>query len=230
MSDNSGSYGAFDFVVIEDSPDARLFIELSSYATDLVEAAEALDLAVRNEQPNSPLAGAQHFLVGFAVVAYCRTIMSSKVRGLLTDHVEVPVGLAGTHEMVRMFRNRTIAHSQSDLAVTYPVGMLDSGSLEVRAVMAPTLVTPMPRTAVLEFQRLVVAMQTELDEALVPLRARLEQRLRATDKSELASRRRPDVVEALADTFDARTARSPYPTSHRLFWTRAEGDDASVDE
>ena len=229
MSGDGGSSGSFEMVMVEDSPDARLFIELSSYAADLVEAAEALDLAVRGEEPNSPLAEAQYFLVGFAVVAYCRTIMPSKVRGLLTDHVSLPAELVGTHEMVRMFRNRTIAHSQSDLAVTYPIGVLDSGSLEVRDVMAPTIVTPLPRTEVSKFQRLVATMQEQVDEVLAPIRARLADQLRSASKDDLLGRSRPAVEEALAEHFDARTTRSPYPTSHTLYWVRDDPKDPPAD-
>ena len=68
-------------VMVEDSPDTRLVIELSSYASDLTEAHHALDLAIQGQDPGSPLADASPYLIGFAVVAYCRTISHSNVRG-----------------------------------------------------------------------------------------------------------------------------------------------------
>ena len=37
----------------------------------------------------------------------------------MTYFVEIPQALSATHELVAKFRNRTIAHSQSDLLITY---------------------------------------------------------------------------------------------------------------
>jgi hypothetical protein len=56
-------------VMLENSPDARLLVELSSHAADLVEAHNALDLGVRSREEGSELADAGVYLIGFAVVA-----------------------------------------------------------------------------------------------------------------------------------------------------------------
>lgn len=85
-------------VILPDSPDARLFIELSSYGSDLAEARHALDLAVHGQQAGSASADAAPYLVGFAVVAYCRTVLHSNVRPRLTDHVDIPVELIDVHD------------------------------------------------------------------------------------------------------------------------------------
>ena len=71
------------FVVIPvgNSPESRLFIELSSYGSDLAEARDALDLAIRGVEEGSVPAQASRYLVGLAVVAYCRTVLLSNVRG-----------------------------------------------------------------------------------------------------------------------------------------------------
>ena len=119
--EHSDGRGASLVVAVPDSPDTRLFIELSSYGSDLTEASHALDLATRGLEDGSPLADAVAYLIGFAVVAYCRTILPSNVRRPLTEHVRVPTELAQVHEQVRTFRNATIAHSQSELSVTYPL-------------------------------------------------------------------------------------------------------------
>lgn len=96
-------------VTVSDSADARFFIELSSYGADLAEARDALDLALHGKVEGSPLGDAWAYLVGFAVVAYCRTILHSNVRGRLTDHVAVPEEHIAVHDQVRSFRNATRA-------------------------------------------------------------------------------------------------------------------------
>src|SRR4051812_5623177 len=105
-------------VMLEDSADARLFVELSSYAADIVEAREALRLAARVSEEDSGLVDAAAYLINCAVVAYCRTIQDSNVRGRLTEHVEIPGDLADTHELIRGYRNTTVAHSQSEFSIT----------------------------------------------------------------------------------------------------------------
>src|SRR5665647_2700324 len=99
---------------------------------------------------------ASAYLIGFAVVAYCRAILHSNVRGRLTDHIEVPAELMEIHNQVKTFRNATIAHSQSELSVTYPVGVLDAQTLEVRFVAGATVIStcllytsPSPRDGLL---------------------------------------------------------------------------------
>jgi len=62
----------FVTISVGDSPDSRLFIELSSYGSDLAEARQALDLVIRGFEEGSVLADASQHLVGLAVVAYCR--------------------------------------------------------------------------------------------------------------------------------------------------------------
>lgn len=225
MGDEDGFATALRLVKAEDSPDARRFIEISSIAADLAEAEHALELALEGEDQDSPLAEAQHYLVGYAVVAYSRAMTPSKVRRPLTEYMGVPVEFQDIHQTIVMFRNRTVAHSHSDVAVTYVMGVLDADSHEVRDVMAPTIVTPLPRTVVREFRRLVTMMLNRVDEALVPFRTRLADQLRAADMSERLSRSQPQVFEKLADDFDARTKRSRYPTSHTLYWVRDDIGD-----
>lgn len=72
-----------------------------------------------------------------------------------------------------MYRNATVAHSQSELAVTYAVGVLDSRTLKVRDVAGLTVVLPLPARMVLEFRGLVGEMERRLEEVLEPVRASL---------------------------------------------------------
>ncbi|GAA2158605.1 hypothetical protein FHX52_2381 [Humibacillus xanthopallidus] len=214
-------------VTLRDSADARLFVELSSYGSDLTEARHALDLAVQGKEEGSPLAEAAPYLVGFAVVAYCRTILHSNVRGRLTDHVTVPAELSVVHDQVRAFRNATIAHSQSELAVTYPTALLDADTLEVQYVGAATMISSLPSPLVGRFRTLVAVMEELLDVAIQPVRARLEAALRAMDPRERATGALPTVQEKLANEFEPRTKRPPYPTSHTIYWEPGASTDDS---
>ncbi len=139
--------------MLEDSPDARLLAELSSFAADLVEAHHALELGVRSRDEGSELSLLMHcvYLIGFEVVAYCRTFLDSNVRRRLTDHIAIPRELVATHETVRRCGNATIAHSQAELSVTYPYGVLDRSTRQVRDVSAVTVNMSLSRTVVHQF-------------------------------------------------------------------------------
>jgi len=205
-------------VAVEDSPDTRLFIELSSYAADLAEARHALELAIRGVEEGSALADASRYLVGLAVVAYCRTILLSNVRGRLTDYVSIPDELIDVHDRVKTYRNATVAHSQSELAVTYALGVLHRETLKVRYVAGPTLVVPLPNPVIREFQELVDVMERRLDEAIEPVRTILMKRLAGMGRSQLEAATRPEIQEKWANEFDPKTKRSPYPTGHTVYW------------
>lgn len=207
------------FVVIPvgDSPESRLFIELSSYGSDLAEARNALDLAAQGLDEGSVHADASRHLVGLAAIAYCRTVLHSNVRGRLTDHVTVH-GLVDVHDQVRIYRNSTVAHSQSDLAVTYAVGIFESDSLKVRDVAGLTVVVPLPDRMVVEFRRLIDDMERRLDEVLEPVRAGLMKALAGVDRSQLEAASRPEIQEKWAREFNAKTKRARYPTGLTVYW------------
>lgn len=207
--------------MIEDSDDTRLFIELSSYAADLVEARDALELALQaNADPESPLRDAERALINSAAMAYCRAVMVSAVRPPVTDQVEIPADCAATHELVRMFRNRTVAHSQSDLSVTYAVGVLDADSLDVLDVSAPNISSTMPPDRVRKFLELVNAMEERLDEAIHPVRMRLMEQLADADRAALIKDGpKPTVRDLRSGDFNPQTTRPNYPTSHPAYWT-----------
>lgn len=205
-------------VMVEDSPDARLFIELSSHAADLTEAHHALALALQEHGSGSTLADASPYLIGFAVIAYGRCILHSNVRRRLTDHVDVPEHLTDVHEQIKSFRNATIAHSQSELSVTYPMGFLDPNTLEVSHVSAVTMTSTLPIAVTQRFQTLVEAMIDQLDQAIEPIRTRLEAGLRETNREELLAGTMPTVLTVSADQFEPGSKRTPYPTRQTLHW------------
>lgn len=142
-------------VTVRDPADTRLFIELSSYGSDLSEARHALDLAIQGDEEGYPYADARAYLIGFVVVAYCRTILRSNVRGRITDHIDIPAELIGIHEQVKTFRNATIAHSQSELSVTSLLGQQQGrragsppqrGAARLRDLKAPQSGSSLGRT------------------------------------------------------------------------------------
>lgn len=208
---------SFLVVTVPDSPDARLFVELSSFGADLSQARHALRLATEGGDD------VRAFLHGYAVVTYCRTVLPSNVRGRLTDYVSIPEKLLDVHDQVRSFRNGTIAHSQSDLAVTYPFGVLDSQTLDVCDVMAGTVSSSLPRLVAARFETLVEVMETLLDAAIEPVRARLRCALGQIDPQLLIAADRPRIVERFEHEFDPRTRRRPYPTSHTVYWQANDG-------
>jgi len=210
----------FAMVMLPDTPDSRLFVELSSYAADLVEARHAVDLAIRGLAQDSPLAEATQPLIGQAAIAYCRTVLPSNVRGRLTNHIEIPSHLAEVHEQVRIYRNATVAHSQSELAVTYAVGVVEAETLNVRDVMATTVIVPLPEHLIHEFHGLIDSVEHLLDQAIEPVRNRLKRMLAEMTHSEIVTLADPQISEKWTREFDPNTKRAPYPAGHTLYWDR----------
>ena len=119
---------------------------------------------------------------------------------------------------MKTYRNATVAHSQSELAVTYAVGVLDSGTLRVRDVAGPTVVVPLPDRVVLEFHGLIDVMERRLDEVLEPVRASLMKMLAGMERSQLEAAVGPEIQERWAHEFNPKTKRSRYPTGHTVYW------------
>ena len=163
-------------------------------------------------------ADASRHLVGLAVIAYCRTVLHSNVRGRLTDHVAVPEELFVVHDQVRTYRNATVAHSQSELAVTYAVGVLDSRTLEVRDVAGLTVVVPLPARWSSSSVALIDEMEHRLNDVLEPVRTSLMNGLAGMGLSQLRAAARPEIQEKWAHEFNPRTTRAPYPTGHTVYW------------
>ena len=92
--------------MIPDSPEARLLVELSSYADDLSDAGNAMDLAI-DAGDRSPLWPP---LTSYAVVAYMRAFGPSNVRSGLLQHIAIPEGIAEAHRLIHVYRNTTVAH------------------------------------------------------------------------------------------------------------------------
>jgi hypothetical protein len=206
------------FVGLPDSDDARLFIELSGYQSDLTEASEALQLALQGRDPESPHASAVPFLIGYGVIAYCRATSKSNIRKSMTTVVEIPDEYAETHGLVWEYRNRAVAHSQSDLTSTYVVASRwdrFEGGLDVQAI---TLSQPLPWLAIERLCRLVDRLTATMDEVMKPIRDRLAAHARQMrDAGVSADHMRPAFVAKPASEFSARTDRSPFPVGTAIY-------------
>jgi hypothetical protein len=210
-------------VPVEDSPDARLFIELSSYGADLTETLHALDLAISSAEQDSELAEARNFLVGYAVVSYCRAVTPSKIRKPLTGYVALPRELTTLHKTIKMFRNRAIAHSHSDLTATFPVGVVEAATLQVRDVMAGTMMNPLPWSMVHQFRSLVLMLLELLDGVIAPVRMRLITELERADlRTVVSTTPKVHATHKSTKAFNARSKRSGYPTSYTFYWDAGE--------
>ena len=217
---NSAEESILKIVTVPDSADARLFVELSSYGADLAEARHALDLTIKSRGEGSQLEDAGAYLIAFAVVAYCRTYFHSNVRKPLTDHIAIPDELLDIHQLVGAFRNTTIAHSQSNVATTFPVGVLDASTLRVRDVSAMTASQTLPPPLVELFRELVETVDDRLFEVTEAVRQRLAEQLSRADLARMVDEGgQLKIVDATDEDFTPRTRRRPYPASHTWYWS-----------
>lgn len=227
---NSTERPIFNLVTVPDSEDARLFVELSSYGADLAEARHALDLAINSRGEGSQIEDAAAYLIAFAVVAYCRTYFPSNVRNPMTNYIDIPDDLAEVHRLVGAFRNTTVAHSQSKLATTFPVGVLDVETLRVRDVTAATVSQTLPLPLVERFRKLVAILDDLLFEVTEPVRQRLVEHLSGSDlETMVIDGGQLQTVEAMDTDFNPRTKRGPYPTSHTVYWSAMSAGSDSPD-
>jgi hypothetical protein len=131
------------------------------------------------------------------------------------------------HYRVKAYRNATIAHSQSELALTYAVGVLDPKTFDVRDVMAPTIVIHLPQSIVREFRALIDVLECRLDGVIEPVRARLKRVLTEMDETSLKTAWKPEILEKMVQEFEPKTKRSAYPTGHSVYWDTAPDGDAT---
>jgi hypothetical protein len=156
---------------IPDSADTRLLVELTSHTNDLSEASHTLALAL-DAGGNSEL---WLPLTMHAATAYSRPSAESKVRHRLDQMKQfsgIPAAMQPVHDMVRKYRNTTVAHSQSDLMLPIALALLDDRGA-VRDVIGVTFTHPMPLAVAEQFAELVDAVERLVEEATRPVTERL---------------------------------------------------------
>jgi len=209
--------------LLPDSADSRLFVELSSYTADLVEASTSLDLAIQSHVDSGPLGDATGFLIGYAAMAYCRTYFPSKVRRPMTDHVSIPAQHDDVHALITDYRNRRVAHSQSQRSSTFAMIALDADGSPRPGVIGFTTSQELPPEVLDEWAELIAALTDRLDELLNEVQARLNAVVAGTDR-EVVRRwpAGPAISAQFSTDFTARDSRSQYPVTWTEFWSRAD--------
>lgn len=204
---------AVQLLLLPDSDDSRLFIELSHFAgADLSPAAFAIELALDRIEADD-LDQTVGFLVDSAVMSYCRAFFPSNVRSPLSDYMQIPERFRSVDERIREYRNMVVAHSQSSLTVTLP--MVIQRADGSRLVSGWTFSQPLPLPLLKQFAELIDTVSDHLDVLIGEVQARLEPLLQAAVPVEDA----PLIIKhELVDAFTARSRRPPYPESHTLYW------------
>ncbi len=203
------------FAVLPDTPDARLLADLTSHASDLSEASHALGEAFAAGEGSDLWLP----LTSHAVTAYVRPFIHSNVRTRLDEMAGIPAmptGLKTVHDTIRKYRNTTIAHSQSELAVPLPIAILDAKGQAVN-VMGMSLIHPMPRVLAEGFSRLVSAMEDVVNQSTQPVLERLRASLKNETPETIRGWAKPEFAHATDAGFTAAQKRTRTP-SFTSYW------------
>lgn len=192
--------------MLPDTPDSRLLAELSSYSDDLSEAGDAIDQALEAGH-ESPL---WQPLTSYAVIAYMRAFAHSNVRSGLLAHVPIPDDLVDTHDMIRSYRNTTIAHSQSELSMSLPLATLTPEGA-VRQVIPITIRHNLPQTTARRIAEAVDRMSALVSEMIRPLAERMTAEYQDASPDAVAGWPVPDLDHEGADRFTAQSRRRRQP-------------------
>ncbi len=208
---------------LPDSPDARLFVELSSYQADLTEARTALELAISGFGDQGPLGDARQFLIGYAAAAYCRTYFNSKVREPMTNRVRIPAEHSELHALITDYRNKRVAHSQSHLVSTFAfVGLDTDGSIRP-SIFGMTVAQEIPANLLEPWITLIDVISDLFGDLQAEVEARIVQNVAATNIDEVrAWAMWPTPVDQLDSAITARRSRGRYPTTWTNYWGRAD--------
>jgi hypothetical protein len=196
-------------ILLPDTPDTRLLVELTSHANDLSEAAHSLGRAMDSGEGSD----VWEFLTSHAVTAYIRPFIHSNVRTRL-DHMDefpgIPPELQATHDMIRKYRNATIARSQSELVMPLPAALLD-GTGQVVRVWGMSVVHPMPASIALRFAELLTTMEMIVNDATQPVAQRLHSWLQAQTPATISQWQGPEVTHSIDHNFNGARKRSRIP-------------------
>lgn len=209
-------------VMLPDTADSRLLAELSSYSEDLSEASDAIEQAFEAGH-DSPL---WQPLTSYAVVAYMRAFAHSNVRAGLLAHVQLPDDLVDTHDMIRGYRNTTIAHSQSELSMSLPLATLTPEGT-VRHVVPITIRHNLPKSTARRIADAVDRMSALLSKLIQPLAERLTDQYRDAKPDTIAGWPVPELDHERAERFTANSRRRRQPRFVAYWDDDLEESDAS---
>ncbi|MFF1384643.1 hypothetical protein ACFVWT_13865 [Arthrobacter sp. NPDC058288] len=153
------------------------------------------------------------------MTAYIRPFIESSVRARL-DEISgipgIPPALRPVHDVIRKYRNTTIAHSQSTLVMPLPVAILDPSGQAVD-VMGISLIHPLPCAIAHQLSRLISAMEDVVSQATQPVKERLLARLKEETPESISGWQQPDVIHQLDSDFTANSTRKQTPR-FTLYW------------
>lgn len=201
--------------VLPDMPDTRLLVELTSHASDLSEASHTLASALEAGESS----GLWLPLTSHSVTAYIRTFIHSNVRRCLHEMPDVPAvpsSMKWLHEALRKYRNTTIAHSQSNLALPLPVVLLDDSG-EPSNVVPVSLINQMPLAIAERFADLIAVMEDGVEDATQPVLRRLRAWAKTKTAEEVMNWDLPEFHHATALQFSAGRRRTRVPR-YTAFW------------
>lgn len=204
-------------VAAPDSPEARKIVLLGGYTADLIEAAEALEIAgTFSGETAKPGSDIHRFLVAHAVIAYARCFANSNVREKLDTIVAIPSQHVDVHQAMMDVRNKTVAHSESTLQVTYAsVDLRHVGEeTTVERAVAITFSHPIPRLVIEQLQRLITDLRAALQVHFDVAKAELISSLDGTAASGLWDHGvQPRLVPTSDAEWVANARRGKYPAS-----------------
>jgi hypothetical protein len=152
-------------------------------------------------------------LTSHAVTAYIRPFIISNVRTRL-DHMSefpgMPSEYQPIHNMIRQYRNTTVAHSQSNLVMPLPVVLLDESG-RVKRVWGMTIIHSMPAATALRFAELITAVEIIVDHAMRPITDRLHTWAQDQPLPTMRQWQNPDVTHATDAEFNCARRRSRLP-------------------
>ncbi|MDQ0092519.1 hypothetical protein [Paeniglutamicibacter psychrophenolicus] len=207
---------------LPNTPDARLLADLTSHASDLSEASHTLGEAFAAGEGS----GLWLPLTSHAVTAYVRPFIHSNVRTRLDEMPGIPAmssALKTVHDTIRKYRNTTIAHSQSDLAVPLPVAILDAEGLAVE-VKGISIIHQMPLILAERFSCLVSSMEDVVDQATQPVLERLWAWLKDETADTIRDWAKPEFAHATDEDFTAAQKRTRTP-SFTAYWHVEQSPD-----
>jgi hypothetical protein len=144
---------------------ARRLAQLSAFAYDIDEAHDALQTALAMDVDDPAQASVRSHLITAGVIAYFRCFAMRKNKPSMEGKLKLSEESLATHEWARLWRNRLVAHSDSEMKRTLAFVMLArfQGTVVVEEAFAMTLGVAMPAEKIEAFFALVVEVKGLLE-------------------------------------------------------------------
>lgn len=206
-----------------DSSDCRHFIALVSCKRDLEEAATSLEYVLKDNNDET-IEWVRQALLEHATFAYRRADDPQKLPKRLSALIAIPEEFAPIDAIVRGYRNKVAAHSQSELVSTFAVIVLDHGR-PIPGVSGITVTASIPLDVLRKWDAQIEHLLTLLDTEIRAVRMRIDEMIANTPPTEIAAwEPSPVVAHRFASDFDATVHRSSYPISFPAYWSRLPED------